>query len=624
MKDRNVIKKKVSWEEFIQNKCKDAPPIETITEIRKILKISGIFPVIEETWGSISGDIWWVHLVYPCANIFTNGKGSSPEFALASAYGEFMERLQNQVYFFVKDCDFDEAVYEGYKFFFAPDEKYIKAYDLFNALPTDLHKIFRPVDNSYNDYLYNFANETPENIKAFGDFITIPYFNLAEDNLIYLPLPFIKYYYGTNGMCAGNTPQEAIVQGICEVFERYVNRETLFKKLSYPTVSDERLKKCERLYMLLNKIEAIKDCKIIIKDCFPITNLPVLCVILVDKKKKGYFVKFGAHPIFEIALERSIAELFQGRSIDTPFFTPFEYLNDPDKKVMTEKNVLSIFSTGIGAYPINIFYNSAYSYCEGWKNFSCNDEILNYLLGLLKGANFRILIRDVSFYGFPSYHIIIPKMSEFFYWNSEQYTRIGKKKKVRMLVRRLHECSEHQLLDILNFIEDSYEKDNTMDTLLGFPVNENFPLAKVKFEQFLAAGYYRINHLLKSHYYTTKYIKTITNGSKHENRTVDYYKAIRDYLATLLNKIEIDKKTHVLKEIYGEELIQEITNDLASPNNVFQYYPKLACWNCNSCDLNKHCYYPELRDIFCKIKEQQRSNLIDQYQLRFILRKYWK
>lgn len=610
--------------EFILHKCKDAPPVETVAKIREILKTNDIFPLIEKNWGSILGNICWVHLVYPQTDIFTNGKGISPEFALASAYGEFMERLQNQVYFFIKDFDFDDTLYEEFGFIVAPDEKYIQASDLFNGLPKDFYNIFRPVNNSNGNYIYDFSEETPERVKKIGDYITIPYFNLSEENLIYLSLPFLKYYYGTNGMCAGNTLQEALVQGVCEIFERYVSRETLFKKLSYPTVSDKRLRKYERLYMLIKKIESSKDWGIIIKDCFPITNLPVLCIIVIDRKNKGYFVKFGAHPIFEIALERCITELFQGQNLDAFYLIPFEYFNDLDKKVTTEENVLSIFSTGRGIYPINIFYHSNFSDCDKWRNFSCNDEILRYLLGLLKVGNFRLLIRDVSFYGFPSYHIIIPHMSEVFCWNREQYTRIQRKGKIRKLVRLLHECSKDELIAILEHIEDSYEKDKTMDTLLGFSVEDAFPLAKVKYEQFLAAGYYRINNLLKSYYYTTKYVKAIANTTAHERRPLDYYKGIRDYLVILLNKTDVDKKVGVLNEFYGEELMREIMADLANPDNVFQYYPKLACWNCNGCDLNNHCHYPGLRKLFRMVKIKQSEKIIDQSSLGHYLRNYWR
>jgi ribosomal protein S12 methylthiotransferase accessory factor len=45
-----------------------------------------------------------------------------------------------------------------------------------------------------------------------------------------------------------------------------------------------------------------------------------MCVTLMNPRTGGVFASFGAHPSFEVALERSLTELLQGRS--------FEGLND--------------------------------------------------------------------------------------------------------------------------------------------------------------------------------------------------------------------------------------------------------------------------------------------------------
>ena len=70
---------------------------ETITEIRRILDSLNL--LLKETH-FISTDLFScrVNLAnsgLDMLNIGTNGKGSSIEYSLASAYAEFMERLQN-------------------------------------------------------------------------------------------------------------------------------------------------------------------------------------------------------------------------------------------------------------------------------------------------------------------------------------------------------------------------------------------------------------------------------------------------------------------------------------------------------------------------------------------------
>jgi len=69
-------------------------PEETIQKIRNILYSLAIH-VYEAGWNTFSNQCFSVRLMdadFPFTSI--NGKGITRDFALASAYGEFMERLQ--------------------------------------------------------------------------------------------------------------------------------------------------------------------------------------------------------------------------------------------------------------------------------------------------------------------------------------------------------------------------------------------------------------------------------------------------------------------------------------------------------------------------------------------------
>ncbi|BCZ44461.1 hypothetical protein psyc5s11_05280 [Clostridium gelidum] len=45
-------------------------------------------------------------------------------------------------------------------------------------------------------------------------------------------------------------------------------------------------------------------------------------------------------------------------------------------------------------------------------NGDSNSDMLEYLLNILKRDDYSIFIRDVSFLGFSSYHVIVPGFSE--------------------------------------------------------------------------------------------------------------------------------------------------------------------------------------------------------------------
>ena len=60
-----------------------------------------------------------------------------------------------------------------------------------------------------------------------------------------------------------------------------------------------------------------------------------MCITLMNPKNGGVFASFGAHPKFEIALERCLTELLQGRS-----FEGFNVLSPPtfNQAAITEPN----------------------------------------------------------------------------------------------------------------------------------------------------------------------------------------------------------------------------------------------------------------------------------------------
>ena len=123
----------------------------------------------------------------------------------------------------------------------------------------------------------------------------------------------------SNGMSAGNTLVEAQVQCLSEIFERAVKREILEQEMTLPDVPQDVLAKYP------NIVEGIKALKaqgfpVLVKDASMGGQFPVMCVTLMNPRTGGVFSSFGAHPSFEVAIERSLTELLQGRS--------FEGLND--------------------------------------------------------------------------------------------------------------------------------------------------------------------------------------------------------------------------------------------------------------------------------------------------------
>ena len=80
-------------EEYIRSKYKACSPAETVSRIKEILKNNEI--ETQETWiDSGISSICSVRINIKGTPIGQNGKGTDREFALASGYAEFLERLQ--------------------------------------------------------------------------------------------------------------------------------------------------------------------------------------------------------------------------------------------------------------------------------------------------------------------------------------------------------------------------------------------------------------------------------------------------------------------------------------------------------------------------------------------------
>lgn len=100
---------------------KDAALEDSIERFQNKLQALG-FDIEEASWLNPVPNVWSVHIRdKECALCFTNGKGASKKAALASALGEYFERLSTN-YFFA-DFYLGEQVANG-DFVHYPNEKW--------------------------------------------------------------------------------------------------------------------------------------------------------------------------------------------------------------------------------------------------------------------------------------------------------------------------------------------------------------------------------------------------------------------------------------------------------------------------------------------------------------------
>ena len=67
------------------------------------------------------------------------------------------------------------------------------------------------------------------------------FYDPFTNQIVPLPIKIINLLTHSNGLCSGNSKNEALVQGICEIFERYCYKQLLLSEKSFPTINVDNI-----------------------------------------------------------------------------------------------------------------------------------------------------------------------------------------------------------------------------------------------------------------------------------------------------------------------------------------------------------------------------------------------
>lgn len=446
---------------------KDLPLEQTIKNMTGMLADLGMKIEIS-SWRNIVPNVWSLHIRDAASPIcFTNGKGATKESALCSALGEFIERLNNN--FFYNDQFFGVEIANS-EFVHYPNEKWFALEDD-DALPAGILDdycldIYNPDDELQGSHLI----DTNSGNKDRG-ICAIPYTRKSDGKTIYFPSNLIENLFLSNGMSAGNNLQEAHVQCLSEIFERAVKRQIIEQEIVLPDVPMSVLEKYPSILAGIKGLEE-QGFPIVVKDASLGGQFPVMCVTLMNPRTGGVFASFGAHPSLEVALERSLTELLQGRS--------FEGLNDVPKPTFNSMAVTEpenfvehfIDSTGVISWR---FFSSKhdYEFCE-WDFSGTNEEEANGLFGILEAMGKEVYVADLTDLGASACRILVPDYSEVYPVDDLIWDNTNKALDYREDILNLHSLSTKALSNLVNRLEES-QLDNYTDirTLIGIVFDEN-------------------------------------------------------------------------------------------------------------------------------------------------------
>ncbi len=435
------------------NRYKECVPEETVKKIVDILSMHGIITERKSEYRS-SIDTNSLRLVIKGTDIGTNGKGMKKSYALASAYAEFMERLEN-----LHLDSFTELIPDRkYGFYLFPDEKIIHIDKLIEQKDPFLMLYFNKTKLKKEEFLKIHTLDFKKiNIKE--SFISVPFWDYKENREVYLPYTIYRPWYGSNGMCSGNTTEEALVQGISEIIERIVMRRLITEKISFPNIPEDYIKRYPCIYERYKKIKENSSHYVKLIDCSFGGKYPVAGLLLIEKNTGNYGMKLGAHPNYEIAIERTLTEASQGKDIFD--FSKNSFLDFSNENVFSESNLAKCFMTGEGQYPYQFFnMECQYEFCEPKDTSKMdNKQLLAMLLDEFQKDGHHVLVRNVSYLGFPAFHIIIPGLSETGDVSKEDYEMIHLLNDSINLFRNPELVNEKNSIEVMKILEHfSYQQ----------------------------------------------------------------------------------------------------------------------------------------------------------------------
>ena len=603
---------------------KAVDPAITINKIRNILTECGIF-LIEDQNVSTS-DFYSSRLIISNNGLFKlgigqNGKGLTPEYSLASAYGEFMERLQNYN-IFVNGISYarkensisrDKGVFPKLlennlilDFIFDPKEKRM-SYDELTQRQKEICE---------NIAMHNRLVASELSFKDSEKKLFVPFYCVKERCSEFLPIGLIYMEAKSNGMCAGNTKEEAILQGICEIFERYVTKMIYKHEITPPNIPTT-LFKGTKIYELINRMEEDNEhISIIIKDCSLDKGLPVIGLLIINHERNAYAFHLGADPSPIVALERCFTELFQCRQLEHSLIkidisrNPFSDSPSLRKKRINEE-FFKFIADGTGILPNSILSsNCSYDFKELNLNLCKSDkEDLAYFLNKIDELGFYTYIRDVSFLSFPSFFVYIPGMSEI----STVFDIDEVCNKRKSTYTALYNIKNNTLDEYIQAIEILERESNPNLRLFPYNSHKNNYIDRIFL---LSLIYYRISDFSKSYEKLSVMIDTFDSEEISQNI---YLLCSRDYIYHRSKGFLKNDIVALLKNIYKPEILSEVIDDLENDTDIFRYQNFPTCFYCDDCKIKEECYYMEVLKIMKTIQEKHRNNQINQDNLKLIL-----
>ena len=573
---------------------KECSPEETVARITGIFKEHGFELDYEEGKTGIEGCFSSrLSLDPPGEKLMgTNGKGMSRMLCMASAHGEMMERFGNAAINSLHTCDIekDKVMGDQGRFYhlYSKDQP-----DCIRMLKDKIAKSMpEPAIATKEDII----NSILKKFTIDGDRIpSYPFYSVRKKKVEYLPLTLIRLFTGSNGMAAGNTIEEAIVEGISEILERYSQERIIEGGYFLPEVPMKELEKYPHILKVIKDIEADGKRQVKLLDASLGMGLPVMCGICITKDSGRMGVKFGAHPKMGVALERIFTEGMQGRSIEEfSGMNSIHFSNEYEEKRIDHWNTLKC---GIGRMPADLLLTRSSDEFIPWKDYTneSNATLMWSMIDKLEELGADVYIRDTSIVGFPAVLIYAAGVSEAQQVDWLTLSIMDNMTEAQRILTHLGEADDRDIkrLSMVSGLQNAQGQNiDGISRIMSIPVEFLEPGGTLRNLFMKGICEYRLGNLQNAY----EIISNVVQVAKFDDDGI-YEKAVAFYLDGKINSYTDDEIRKVLELLYPS-VCDKVMDDLSEPKRALEkIYPVCNGFDCKNCSIASKCRYPGVREV---------------------------
>ncbi len=612
--------------ELQERRYKEVSPEETVKRLKELLKELDI--EVEEKWSEESSvGTYSLRICIKGTDVGQNGKGMTKEFAMASGYAEFFERMQNGMFRFRMEKPTEEISFVN-----SPDEEHLTVEQALgiekiankNENQKEKQEENNKIQNSFFenilkqngkdeitneekiDYIKEILNEK-SNLVEKEEYNYLPYYSVKNKNLEYIPDRLFSYLFDTNGMCAGNSPEEALIEGLSEILERYAGMRIFKDKITLPEISDEYIEKFPKVKNMIYRLRENKDYYFKLVDCSFGGKYPVAGLYIIEKNTGKFGFKMGAHPDYGIAMERCFTEAAQGRDIYEYAETClFDFYGGEDCK---NRNLTEFIFADLSLVPYQVIGEKAdyeFTPMPDVSNLDNKTILKNMVNGILNDGK-DILIRNLSTLGFPTFSIAIPSMSEVSFDPNATYFNIFIT--MQKLMQNMENINLNNIKEVIRMMETivndiGYEKLSILISLIDrsvLPCEEMGMGAKYFLSiLYLMDGQYRkASKILED-------LSFIAGSLLQNNLEKIMIKAVY-YYASAMDKLKDHKKAmYYINLLFDDEIANCVDLSFKDVQNILINHYGIT--KEDYVDNDNSFYLPFMK----KLREAQRDNKINQ------------